>query len=79
MWAIYAWCRRTDDIVDSPRALMNKDVLENDLEVWNNRLADIWNDHPVDLFDLAMADTVKKYPGELYTCVCISTLRNDKL
>lgn len=63
VWAIYAWCRRTDDIVDSPRALMNKEVLETDLEVWNNRLADIWKDHPVDLFDLAMADTVKKYPG----------------
>lgn len=63
VWAIYAWCRRTDDIVDSPRALMNKEVLEADLQVWENRLSDIWADHPVDLFDLAMADTVKKYPG----------------
>ena len=63
VWAIYAWCRRTDDIGDSPRALMNKEVLEADLQVWENRLSDIWADHPVDLFDLAMADTVKKYPG----------------
>ena len=42
---------------------MNKEVLEADLQVWENRLSDIWADHPVDLFDLAMADTVKKYPG----------------
>lgn len=26
VWAIYAWCRRTDDIVDSPRALLNHEV-----------------------------------------------------
>jgi len=26
-WAIYVWCRRTDDIVDSPRA-----ILENTME-----------------------------------------------
>ena len=50
---------------------MNKDVLETDLEVWNNRLADIWNDHPVDLFDLAMADTVKKYPGQYFNKLII--------
>ena len=63
VWAIYAWCRRTDDIVDSPRALLNRDVLKSDLEVWSNRLDDIWKDHPVDLFDLAMSDTVKKFPN----------------
>jgi hypothetical protein len=27
VWAIYAWCRRTDDIVDSPRALLDRDSL----------------------------------------------------
>lgn len=63
VWAIYAWCRRTDDIVDSPRALMNKAVLENDLKVWRQRLSGIWSGTPADLFDLAMVDTVKSYPS----------------
>ena len=53
---------------------MNKEVLETDLEVWNNRLADIWKDHPVDLFDLAMADTVKKYPGWIYRSLFVISI-----
>lgn len=62
VWAIYAWCRRTDDIVDSPRALLNREVLEQDLRDWEERLDGIWNNKPLDLFDLAMADTVQAYP-----------------
>lgn len=42
VWAIYAWCRRTDDIVDSPRALLNREVLNRDLEDWSLRLDKIW-------------------------------------
>ena len=62
VWAIYAWCRRTDDIVDSPRALLNRDVLTNDLQDWDKRLDGIWSGQPRDLFDLAMVDTLKAYP-----------------
>eukprot|EP01040_Poterioochromonas_malhamensis_P008219 gene8219-8889_t len=62
LWAVYAWCRRTDDIVDSPRALLNRDYLNQDLIVWEERLEKVWRDKPVDLFDLALADTVKAYP-----------------
>lgn len=63
VWAIYAWCRRTDDLVDSPRAcLLNRENLEVDLKEWTERLDKIWKGEPIDLFDLAMADTVKKYP-----------------
>jgi len=62
VWAVYAWCRRTDDLVDSPRALLNKETLTSDLTIWEQRLDDIWNGKPADLFDLAMADTVKTYP-----------------
>ena len=63
VWAIYTWCRRTDDLVDSPRALMNLDTLEADLDTWVIRTERIWNNDPVDLFDYAMADTVQKYPS----------------
>lgn len=62
VWAVYAWCRRTDDIVDSPRALLNRMTLTNDLKEWEDRLDKIWRQEPVDLFDLAMADTVAAYP-----------------
>jgi phytoene synthase len=62
VWAIYAWCRRTDDIVDSPRALLNRDVLMKDLTDWENRLERVWNNKPCDLFDMAMADTVQTFP-----------------
>ena len=63
VWAIYAWCRRTDDLVDSPRALLSRDTLQSDLRSWEQRLDAIWRDEPLDLFDLAMADTVKTYPS----------------
>ena len=62
VWAIYAWCRRTDDLVDSPRALLNSEVLAKDLNQWKQRLDLIWAGKPVDLFDCAMSDTVEKYP-----------------
>jgi hypothetical protein len=62
VWAIYAWCRRTDDIVDSPRALLNRETLTKDLQEWERRLERIWSNQPVDLFDLAMTDTVREYP-----------------
>lgn len=63
VWAIYTWCRRTDDLVDSPRAcLLNRDTLTADLDNWTSRLDEVWEGKPVDLFDLAMADTVKAYP-----------------
>jgi len=63
VWAIYAWCRRTDDLVDSPRALLNREVLRKDLQDWDDRLDRIWDNKPVDLFDMAMADTVTQYPS----------------
>lgn len=62
VWAIYAWCRRTDDLVDSPRALLNRDHLNMDLDIWNSRLNNIWADKPEDLFDLALCETVKEFP-----------------
>lgn len=63
VWAIYAWCRRTDDLVDSPRALLNCEHLQEDLDIWYKRLDKIWDGKPEDLFDMAMANTVKQFPG----------------
>jgi len=63
VWAIYAWCRRTDDLVDSPRALLNRGHLQADLDIWYKRLDYIWDGKPEDIFDMAMAHTVKCFPG----------------
>ncbi|CAN0577530.1 unnamed protein product, partial [Laminaria digitata] len=33
VWAIYVWCRRTDDIVDGPRAMVRgKKSMQQDLQ-----------------------------------------------
>lgn len=61
VWAVYAWCRRTDDIVDKPRA--DRTSLRTELQQWQCRLADVWAGRPYDMIDLALADTVKNYPG----------------
>ena len=61
VWAVYAWCRRTDDIVDKPR----KDTtsLRDELADWTDRLKGIWKGVAYDQIDLALVDTVRNYPG----------------
>lgn len=61
VWAVYAWCRRTDDIVDKPRA--DRTSLRTELQQWQQRLSAIWAGRPYDMIDLALADTVKNYPA----------------
>ena len=61
--AIYVWCRRTDDIVDSPvAALQGPEKLAAELEQWERRLERVWKNEPTDLLDLALADTKLNYP-----------------
>ncbi len=39
IWAIYVWCRRTDEIMDGPAAeLKSKQILVDELDAWENRL-----------------------------------------
>lgn len=63
--AIYVWCRRTDDLVDSPRAESRvASALERDLEMWRERLHKLWYEGvPTDILDLALLDTKEKYPS----------------
>ena len=63
VWAIYVWCRRTDDIVDSPVAMLQGTArLTAEIEEWEGRLERIWEGIPTDTLDLALADTVVQYP-----------------
>ena len=62
VWAVYAWCRRTDDIVDKPR----KDTtsLRDELADWTDRLRLIFGQGiAYDSIDLALVDTLRNYPG----------------
>lgn len=61
VWAIYAWCRRLDDIVDKPRKETGS--LRAELSEWQRRLNDIFeHGRAWDNLDLALLDTVKNYP-----------------
>mmetsp|Transcript_24469 Transcript_24469/g.73432 ORF Transcript_24469/g.73432 Transcript_24469/m.73432 type:complete len:435 (+) Transcript_24469:178-1482(+) len=63
VWAIYVWCRRTDDIVDSPlAAMLGPERMEADLDEWKQRLDKCWAQDPTDTLDLALSDAKKRYP-----------------
>jgi len=60
-WAIYVWCRRTDEIVDAPRD--SDDEMLSDLGMWEMRLENLWKYGEVeDVFDLCLLDVLVKYP-----------------
>ena len=60
VWAVYAWCRRTDDIVDKPRK--EQVSLRTELAEWGRRLKDVWAGRAHDVIDLALVDTVRNSP-----------------
>jgi len=63
IWAIYVWCRRTDEIVDAPRGDDDEDMLM-DLSSWEIRLENLWEDGAVeDVFDLCLLDVRIRYPN----------------
>lgn len=63
VWAIYVWCRRTDDLVDGPRAMMSPETMRADLSSWKERLLEVWDGKPQDALDLALLDTKRRYPS----------------
>jgi len=60
IWAVYAWCRRTDDIVDAPRGGLK--YLMREIKTWSERTEKIWGGEAFDVVDLPLVDTVQKYP-----------------
>jgi len=59
VWAIYNWCRSTDELVDGPEAV---NTTMADLEVWEQRLNDIFNlKETGDIADLAMIDASRNF------------------
>lgn len=62
VWAVYTWCRRTDDLVDGPRVNQRSSELIGILAEWENRLDEIFAGRGRDALDLAMADAVSNFP-----------------
>ncbi|XP_002981050.2 phytoene synthase 2, chloroplastic [Selaginella moellendorffii] len=62
IWAIYVWCRRTDELVDGPNAAH---ITPTALDRWEQRLEDLFVGRPFDMLDGALADTVSKYPVDI--------------
>mmetsp|Transcript_99099 Transcript_99099/g.181781 ORF Transcript_99099/g.181781 Transcript_99099/m.181781 type:complete len:491 (+) Transcript_99099:74-1546(+) len=61
VWAIYTWCRRTDDLVDCPPDPSSEKMLAG-LNEWRSRLPKVFDGVAYDKLDLAILDTKKRYP-----------------
>ena len=59
VWAIYVWCRRTDELVDGPNAMH---ITPAALDRWEERLEAAFAGRPYDMLDLALTDTIAKFP-----------------
>ncbi|GAB4385387.1 MAG: phytoene synthase [Elainellaceae cyanobacterium] len=62
IWAIYVWCRRTDELVDGPKA---KTTTAATLDYWEQNLESIFAGHPVDDVDVALVDTLARFPIDI--------------
>jgi 15-cis-phytoene synthase len=62
IWAIYAWCRNTDELVDGAKAQY---TTEDTLVQWEQQLEATFAGIPSDDADVALADTIKNYPMDI--------------
>lgn len=62
IWAIYAWCRRTDELVDGPAAAI---TTPETLDDWEKRLESIFAGRPGDDLDVALVDTLDSFPLDI--------------
>lgn len=59
IWAIYAWCRLTDELVDGAKA---KYTTKETLAEWEGQLESVFAGNPIDDTDVALVDTIQNYP-----------------
>jgi 15-cis-phytoene synthase len=62
IWAIYAWCRRTDELVDG---LKSSSTTPETLQQWEQQLESVFAGHPTDDADVALVDTIKTFPMDM--------------
>ncbi|MEL6221702.1 MAG: 15-cis-phytoene synthase CrtB [Cyanobacteria bacterium J06627_8] len=62
IWAIYVWCRRTDELVDGPDAASTTPAT---LDQWEKNLESIFAGRPVADPDVALVDALSRFPIEI--------------
>jgi len=63
IWAIYVWCRRTDELMDSPEALKkSEEELSDSLNSWEENTKNIFKGIVKTDLDAVLSDTLEKYP-----------------
>lgn len=62
IWAIYVWCRRTDELVDGPDAGSTTPAT---LEMWEHTLEALFAGHPLADPDVALVDTLNRFPIDI--------------
>jgi phytoene synthase len=62
MWAIYAWCRRSDELVDGPAAGI---TTPETLDLWEKQLESVFSGQPGDDFDVALVDAIQNFPLDI--------------
>ena len=66
IWAIYVWCRRTDELMDSPEAQTRSITeLSERLDRWEQKTRAIFDGQVEDDLDAVMADTLHRFPQSI--------------
>ncbi len=66
IWAIYVWCRRTDEIMDSKEALTkSQNELSDNLNEWEENTKNIFRGNIKSDLDTVLLDTIEKYPQSI--------------
>lgn len=62
IWALYAWCRRTDELVDG---IQSDTTTPQTLADWEANLENAFAGKPQNAPDIALADAIKNYPCQI--------------
>jgi len=66
IWAIYVWCRRTDEIMDSAEAsTKSQDELSDNLDEWEENTKNVFKGNIKTELDSVLLDTIEKYPQSI--------------
>ena len=66
IWAIYVWCRRTDEIMDSIEAsTKSQDELSDNLDEWEENTRNVFKGNIKSELDSVLLDTIEKYPQNI--------------
>jgi len=66
IWAIYVWCRRTDEIMDSEEASnKSQDELSDNLDEWEENTKNVFKGNIKSELDSVLLDTIEKYPQSI--------------